>query len=50
MVTADSVVKIMDFGLAAVSLDSAGAVDPSNSPTLTMAATRAGVIMGTAGW
>ncbi len=43
-------VKVLDFGLAkAVSSESAAAVD-ANSPTLTMSATVAGVIMGTAGY
>jgi serine/threonine protein kinase len=50
MVTPDGVVKVLDFGLAAVSLDSSAAVDPKNSPALTMNATRAGVIIGTAGY
>jgi serine/threonine protein kinase len=49
-VTPDGVVKVLDFGLAAVSLDSSAAVDPKNSPALTMNATRAGVIIGTAGY
>jgi serine/threonine-protein kinase len=49
-VTPDGVVKVLDFGLAAVSLDSSAAVDPKNSPALTMNATRAGVIIETAGY
>ena len=47
----DGTVKVLDFGLAAVA-QGAGAIaaDATNSPTLTMAATRAGVILGTAGY
>ena len=48
--TADSDVKILDFGLAKVlhdPLPGSGA-DLSQSPTMTAAATQAGVIMGTA--
>src|SRR5882724_4695047 len=48
MVTPAGVVKVLDFGLAAVHQGPAsGAVDPANSPTLTMRATEAGMIMGT---
>ena len=43
-------VKILDFGLATVPSRDAGDGDPANSPTFTMAATRAGIIMGTAGY
>ncbi len=47
----DGTVKVLDFGLAAVA-QGAGAIaaDATNSPTLTLAATRAGVILGTAGY
>ena len=51
MVTPDGVVKVLDFGLAAVVQPStASTSDPSNSPTLTLAATQAGMIMGTAAY
>jgi Tol biopolymer transport system component len=51
MVTPAGVVKVLDFGLAAVGQPT-GADDgnPTNSPTLTIAATQAGMIMGTAGY
>ena len=45
----DGAVKVLDFGLAkALQPDPEG--DPSQSPTLTAAATRAGIIMGTAAY
>ena len=51
MITSAGVVKILDFGLAAVTQPSvASEGDPANSPTLTMRATQAGMIMGTAGY
>jgi Tol biopolymer transport system component len=46
----DGTVKVLDFGLAAVTQGAgAAAVDASHSPTMTMA-TRAGVILGTAAY
>lgn len=49
-VTLEGVVKVLDFGLAAVAPVSTSDTDPSKSPTTTMAATQAGVILGTAGY
>jgi Tol biopolymer transport system component len=47
----DGTVKVLDFGLAAVTQDSGPHdINATNSPTLTLAATRAGVIMGTAAY
>jgi len=50
-VTTEGSVKLLDFGLAKATEDP-GSVseDPSNSPTLTLGATRVGVIMGTAAY
>ena len=54
MVTPDGQVKVLDFGLGkALEQDSSHASDPgkpANSPTMTMAATQAGIILGTAGY
>jgi predicted Ser/Thr protein kinase/WD40 repeat protein len=51
IVTPEGIVKVLDFGLAAVTSGSAPiSGDPVNSPTLTMQATQAGVIMGTAAY
>jgi len=49
MVTPAGVVKVLDFGLAAVS-QSSDSSDPLNSPTLTISPTRAGMILGTAAY
>jgi Tol biopolymer transport system component/predicted Ser/Thr protein kinase len=49
MITPAGVVKVLDFGLAAVS-QSSDPSNPANSPTLTISPTRAGMILGTAGY
>jgi eukaryotic-like serine/threonine-protein kinase len=51
-ITPQGVVKVLDFGLALVAAApaSAGGSDPINSPTLTMRATQAGMILGTAAY
>jgi Tol biopolymer transport system component len=50
MVTPAGTIKVLDFGLAAVAHAPASDGDPTNSPTLTMGATQAGAIMGTAAY
>jgi serine/threonine-protein kinase len=49
MVTPAGVVKVLDFGLAAVA-QSSDPSNPANSPTLTISPTRAGMILGTAAY
>jgi Tol biopolymer transport system component len=48
--TADDQVKVLDFGLAKALEEPVSAADPSLSPTLTVRATRVGVILGTAAY
>ena len=49
--TADGQAKVLDFGLAkALSNEPTSGDNPADSPTLTMRATQAGVIMGTAAY
>jgi len=51
MVTADGQVKVLDFGLGkAIGDESAAASNTSNSPTMTIGGTQAGLILGTAGY
>jgi Tol biopolymer transport system component len=49
-VTPEGKVKVLDFGLAKAFAGDAANDDPSNSPTLSMAATMHGVILGTAAY
>ncbi|MCI0402501.1 MAG: serine/threonine-protein kinase [Acidobacteria bacterium] len=49
-VTLDGAVKLLDFGLAKAMEDEPASSDLATSPTLTAAATRAGIILGTAAY
>src|SRR5689334_5878657 len=49
-ITPDGRLKVLDFGLAKALASDTPAANPANSPTLTMRATMAGVIMGTAAY
>jgi serine/threonine protein kinase len=49
-ITPDGKVKVLDFGLAKAFAAEASKVNLSQSPTLSMAATNAGVILGTAAY
>jgi serine/threonine protein kinase len=49
-VTPQGDVKVLDFGLAKAFAEDTAETNPSNSPTLSMAATNAGVILGTAAY
>ena len=50
MVTLEGQVKLLDFGVAKAMEDEAAVSDPEHSPTLTLGATKAGVILGTAAY
>jgi Tol biopolymer transport system component len=50
MITPAGVVKVLDFGLAALPNRDHEGADPVNSPTLTISPTRAGMILGTAAY
>jgi eukaryotic-like serine/threonine-protein kinase len=49
-ITSEGVVKVLDFGLAKVLEDDLPTSSLTNSPTLTLGHTRAGVILGTAAY
>src|SRR5436190_1922253 len=50
-VTPEGTVKVLDFGLASIAQAADGDYpDPANSPTVTLAATLTGAIVGTAGY
>ena len=49
-ITPDEEVKVLDFGLAKAMDSSPAASSPANSPTLSVLATQAGIIMGTAAY
>src|SRR6202162_5710333 len=49
-ITPEGIVKVLDFGLAKVMPTAASGAPSENSPTISMAATQAGVILGTAAY
>jgi len=49
-ITSDGAVKILDFGLAKALAPEASGTNLANSPTISIAATQAGVILGTAAY
>jgi serine/threonine protein kinase len=50
MITGEEKVKILDFGLAKAFANEQSDLNLSNSPTLSLAATQQGIILGTAGY
>jgi serine/threonine-protein kinase len=50
MITPAGEIKVLDFGLAAVQGPPSTGYDPTHSPTLTLRATQAGMILGTAAY
>ncbi|MBK5293529.1 MAG: protein kinase [Acidobacteriia bacterium] len=50
MVTPSGGIKVLDFGLAKITENTAAPADETQSPTLTLRATQAGVILGTAAY
>jgi len=50
MVTANGVVKVLDFGLAKAFSGDPAEASPAHSPALSMAMTQAGLVLGTAGY
>jgi Tol biopolymer transport system component len=49
-ITPEGKVKVLDFGLAKALADDSSTVSGHNSPTISFAATRAGVVLGTAAY
>jgi len=49
-ITPDGIVKLLDFGLARAAEEPTGAVSATMSPTLSLAMTQAGMILGTAAY
>jgi serine/threonine protein kinase/Tol biopolymer transport system component len=50
MITAEEKIKILDFGLAKALADDTQSIDSPQSPTITEAMTRPGVVLGTAAY
>jgi serine/threonine-protein kinase len=50
MVTANDVVKVLDFGLAKAFMGDPNVASPAHSPALSLAMTQQGLVLGTAGY